>query len=68
MTLAAALADLGSDEAVVAWLLAARAAARTEPAAEPEHLARAVAYRAHPGALVRSLAWQASCLVSTAGG
>ena len=59
---AAALADVGSEEAVVGWLLAARATARIDPAAASEHLAHAAAYRTHPGALVRAGAWQARAL------
>ncbi len=65
---AADLAEQGSEEAVVAWLLAARAAAGTDPAAAAEHLARAAAYRDHPGALVRAGAWQARALTRLADG
>ena len=57
-----ALAERGSEEAAVAWLLAGRVAAAAGLDTASELLERAAAFRHRPSALVRATGWHARAL------
>jgi tetratricopeptide (TPR) repeat protein len=59
---ATGLADSGSDEAAVAWLLAGSTASAARLASAAELLERAAQYRRRPSGLVRVTGWQARAL------